>query len=731
MPRRGRLSAGFAVMVMAAFGLPAPIVSTPVASAQASAQQPLAYPATRRDATVEARGGEEVPDPYRWLEGDPAEDPAVADWAASQDRLTRHYLESLPGRDAFARSIRVLTDIERFSLPKKAGGRYFYLHNSGLQDQAVLMVRQGLDGSGQILLDPAILPHDGALALDDWQPSPDGALVAVALQHDGGDRREVRVLRVVGGALFADRLSDVADVPLAWTGPYGFLYSRYPETSSYGAPRGGAEVWFHRAGTPQSSDVPVYRTPGETELGHRAWVTSDRRWALIATRRGLEDKVSLRLIDLSRVAGGGWNAQILVADMRDDWRFVDGLGRHLWFVTTKGAPNGRLVRIDVRRGGRLREREVVRESVARLEAARIIGDRLILSYREGAALHAKVIDFRGRSRSAIALQDIGTASGFAGRPGDPETFYTFSSFARPPGIWRLDLDSGRITPFALPQVLFDPVDISVERRHFPGKDGTLVPIYLVRSRKAVQAGAALPTLLYGYGGFDISLNPGYSPDRMAWILAGGAFALASVRGGGELGEAWHKAGTGANKQVAFDDFIAAAEWLTASGIARKGAIAAQGRSNGGLLVAAAVNQRPDLFAAANPDVGVYDMLRFDRFTSGRFWKAEYGDPANPVDWARLRGFSPYHNVHDGAYPAILVTTADHDDRVVPAHSFKYVAALQAAHIGNKPHLLRIERGAGHGGGRPLAQAIETQADVLAFLASFTGLPSPGSATRKP
>ncbi|MDE2562612.1 MAG: S9 family peptidase [Sphingomonadales bacterium] len=724
MPRLDRLVAGLAAL--AALSLSALAVA-----AQDLQGAPLAYPATRRDATVEARHGQSVPDPYRWLEGDPETDPAVADWAAKEDALARRYLAALPGRDAFASSIRALTDIERFSLPRKAGGRYFYLHNAGLQDQSVLTVREGLGGSPRVLLDPSALPRDGALALDDWQPSSDGALVAVALQHDGSDRREVRVLRVAGAVLLGDRLTDVADVPVAWTGAGGFLYSRYPGTGGYGAPRGGAGVWFHRVGTSQVDDLAVHTTPDETDLGHRAWVTSDRHWAVIASTRGLTDKVSLRLVDLTRVARDGWATRMLVADMRDDWRFVEGIGRHLWFVTTNGAPNGRLVRIDLLRGGRVRVREVVHESASTLEAARIVGGRLILSYRTGGALRAVVTDFRGRPRSQIALQGIGTASGFAGRPGDPETFYTFSSFGQPPGVWRLDLATGQISPFALPHAPFDPADILVERHRYPGKDGTMIPIYVVRSRQAAQSGHGLPALLYGYGGFDISINPGYSPERAAWILAGGAFALASVRGGGELGEAWHEAGSGVNKQAAFDDFIAAAEWLSASGIARKGAIAAQGRSNGGLLVAAAINQRPDLFAAANPDVGVYDMLRFDRFTSGRFWTSDYGDPADPADWARLRAFSPYHNVREGDYPAILVTTADHDDRVVPAHSFKYVAALQAARTGSMPHLLRIEHGAGHGSGRPVAQGIATEADVLAFLARFTGLAPPGSAGGKP
>lgn len=716
--RLGRLAAAIVAALALAVSLPSPVWSEDGTGA------PLVYPATRRDATVEVRHGRSAPDPYRWLEGDPASDPDVAIWAGQQDTLARRYLARLPERAGFARSVRELTDIERFSLPRKAGGRYFYLRNSGLQDQSVLYVREGRQGAARVLLDPGSLRQGSALALDDWQPSPDGKLVALSFQVNGTDERTLRVLRVADGALLAETLGGAVARPLAWTGPDGFLYVRQAGADSYGARRGGTEVWFHRAGTPQPADLPVYRTPAEPDLVHTAQVTSDCRWAVISSRRGLDNKAAVRLVNLARLSRDGWKAFPLAPDTSNDWRLVDGMRNHLWFVTDKGAANGRLLRIDMSHGGHPRAFEVVRETTETLERGRMIGNRLILSYRSGGVLRAEVVDLKGRRRSGIALNAIGTATGFTGRPGDSETFYTFSSFAQPPGVWRLDLATGQISPFALPHVPFDPADVLVERRHYPGKDGTMVPIYVVRSREAVSKGRAVPTLLYGYGGFDLSLNPGYSPARMAWIRAGGAFALAAVRGGGELGESWHRAGSGANKQNAFDDFIAAAEWLVADGIAKKGAIAAQGRSNGGLLVAAAINQRPDLFAAANPDVGVYDMLRFDRFTSGHFWTGDYGDPDDPADWDRLRRWSPYHNIHSADYPAILVTTADHDDRVVPAHSFKYVAALQAGATGSKPHLLRIEHDAGHGGGTPTGQAIDTAADVLAFLAYFTGLPVP-------
>ncbi|MDE2302412.1 MAG: S9 family peptidase, partial [Sphingomonadales bacterium] len=367
-------------------------------------------------------------------------------------------------------------------------------------------------------------------------------------------------------------------------------------------------------------------------------------------------------------------------------------------------------------------REVVREGPEVLQQASIIGDELILTYLHHAATRAFVVDLHGGPLRSLSLNEIGTAAGFHGKPGDPETFYSFSSFNRPATIYRADLASGATKVFAAPKIGFDPEDYAVEQLFYTSRDGTRVPMFLVRRKDIARAHRAVPTLLYGYGGFDISLTPGYAASRMAWLQAGGAFALANLRGGGEYGKAWHDAGRLANKQNVFDDFIAAGEYLIAGGITPKGGLAIQGGSNGGLLVAAVTNQRPDLFAAANPAVGVMDMLRFDRFTSGRTWTDDYGHPDRPADFKVLRAYSPYHNIKSGSdYPAILVTTADTDDRVVPGHSFKYTAALQAAALGPRPHLIRIDTSAGHGSGKPTDKAIAEAADELAFLAYWSGL----------
>ncbi|MBA4355421.1 MAG: S9 family peptidase, partial [Novosphingobium sp.] len=466
---------------------------------------------------------------------------------------------------------------------------------------------------------------------------------------------------------------------------------------------------------------PVFATPDHPEWSHKAQVTSDGRWAVIVSEVSTDKRNAVHLIQLAGRPDGAWKAAPLVPEIADHWRLVAGIGDRLWFLTDRGAPEFHLVSIDLARasGG---WRVVVPQRGNKLEGARMIGDRFLLSYLKDGQSVAVMTDAKGRPGKAITLNGIGTASGFGGRPGDAETFYQFSSFATPPAVYRMDLRSGAVTPFAVPKMAFDPADYEVEQRHFASKDGTQVPMYVVRKRTAARAGVALPTLLYGYGGFDISLTPAYSPVRMAWLDAGGAFALANIRGGGELGRQWYEAGRREHKQNSFDDFIAAGEYLIREGIAAKGALAIQGASNGGLLVGAVVNQRPDLFAAANPDVGVMDMLRFDRFTSGRFWVEDYGRPDREADWRTLRAYSPYHNIAGGRpYPAIIVTTADNDDRVVPAHSFKYVAALQAAQIGDRPHLLRVEARAGHGAGKPVDKVIGAGADVLAFLGYWTGL----------
>lgn len=703
---------------------------------------PITYPETRKSPVVDVQFGERVADPYRWLENNVRSDPEVADWVKRQDGLARSYLDALPQREWFATRIRALMDYERFSLPRKAGRFYFYTRNSGLQNQAQLHVRRGLGGQPRLLLDPNLWASDGTIALDDWEPSPDGRLLAYSVQEGGSDWRTIRVLDVRTGAVLSDEIRWAKFTGIAWIGKQGFLYSRFPE------PKPGEEhqavtlnqsVWVHRIGTPQTADELVYATPDKPKLSHSAEVTHDRRWVVITTAEGTDSKYALHLAQTD--AKGKWATRPLVEGLDHDWRLIEGLGDTLYFMTNRGAPKLKVVKVD------LRQREASQGSCATfdgsnrcdplryvfqdliperpdavLDRARIVGTRLILSYLKDAASTAEVVSLDGKPVQLIALNAIGTASGFAGQPGDPETFYSFSSFNQPSAVFRFDSATGKSTPFAFPKLTFNPADYLIEQRIFTSKDGTRVPLFLVRKKALAEAGQAVPTLLYGYGGFESSLTPSFSSVRMAWLEAGGAFAMANLRGGGEYGKEWHNAGRLHNKQNVFDDFIAAGEYLIKEGITPKGGLAIQGGSNGGLLVGAVLNQRPDLFAAANPAVGVMDMLRFDRFTAGRYWTDDYGDPAVEADFRVLRAYSPYHNIRAGAdYPAVLVTTADTDDRVVPAHSFKYVAALQAARAGAKPHLIRIESRAGHGAGKPTAKVVAENADILAFLAQWSGL----------
>ena len=695
------------------------------AAAAAAETMKLTYPQTRKQDLVEQQFGQPVADPYRWLENDVRSDTEVADWVSRENAVTEGYLGTLGQRAWFGQRIKSLMDYERFGLPQKAGKFYFYTRNSGLQNQAQLFVRQGLGGAPRLLIDPNSWAKDGATALDAWEPSKSGKLLAYSVQDGGSDWRVIHLLDTASGKVLPDEIKWAKFTGIAWIGDKGFLYSRFPapiEGQAFQQLNKNQEVRFHRIGTPQSADQLVYATPDRPDLGHGAEVTHDGRWMVVTSTQGTDSRNAVHLIRLT--GRKGWATQTLVAELENDWRLIEGIGDTLYFMTNKAAPKLKVVRIKLT-AANPQFTEIVPERAETLERARIVGNRLILSYLKDAASTAETMSLEGKPVQRIALNAIGTAAGFTGAPGDPETFYSFTSFNQPSAIFRYDAATGKSTPFAQPRLTFDPASYVIEQRFYPSKDGTRIPMFLVRRKDVAAAGKPVPTLLYGYGGFDIALTPGFSATRMAWLEAGGAFAMANLRGGGEYGKAWHDAGRLANKQNVFDDFIAAGEYLMREGIASKGGLAVQGGSNGGLLVGAVVNQRPDLFAAANAQVGVMDMLRFDRFTAGRYWVDDYGYPSKEADWKVLRAYSPYHNIRSGvAYPAMLVTTADTDDRVVPGHSFKYTAALQAADPTGKPHLIRIETRAGHGAGKPTDKVVAEGADVLAFLAQWTGLAVP-------
>lgn len=682
------------------------------------------YPATRATDTSETLFGEAIADPYRWLENDVRTDPQVAQWVEAQNTVTDAYLETLPGTAWFKERLAELIDYERFGIPNKAGDRYFYSYNSGLMNQAQYFVRDGWDGEARLLLDPNQWSADNATALADTAPSKSGRYLAYAIQDGGSDWRTIKLLDVDTGEELSDEIEWAKFTGISWIGDEGFFYSRFPETGEgqdFQSLNYNQKVYFHRLGTPQSADELVYETPDAKEQGHGVGVSDDGRWAFIYSSTGTDDRNELRVIDLTERASQGWAARPLITGFDNSWSPIASVGDTVYFQTNKDAPRYRIVRADLT-ADTLEWEEVVPQSDQPISGASIIGDRLVVEYMKDASSRAVYFDLDGKQTGALDLPGIGSVGGLNGEPGDSETFYSFTSFNQPGAIYRLDVETGERTVFAEPEVAFEPEDYRVEQVFYPSKDGTRVPMFIVRHKDSTGPS---PTLLYGYGGFNISLTPGFSPTRLAWLEAGGTFALANIRGGGEYGKEWHDGGRLNNKQNVFDDFIAAGEYLKANGYTGPDGLAIQGGSNGGLLVGAVVNQRPDLFDAGNAAVGVMDMLRFDRWTAGRYWVDDYGYPDREADFRVLRSYSPLHNIRSGVdYPALLVTTADTDDRVVPGHSFKYTAALQAAELGEEPQLIRIETRAGHGSGKPTDKIIDEYGDILAFLAHHTGLEVP-------
>lgn len=701
----------------------APALANPDAVVtQQSAQQPIRYPQTQRGDVVEEQFGVKVADPYRWLENDVRADQAVRNWVSAENEVTQAYLATVPGRDALKARMQTLYDYGRYGLPRKAGGRYFYSYNSGLQNQNPLFMREGLTGEQKLLIDPNSWAKDGATALAEWKPAPTGKHLLYAVQDGGTDWRTLHILDVDSGKLLDERIEWVKFSELAWDGKgEGFFYSRFAapaEGQAFQSLNENQQVYYHRLGTPQADDQLIYATPDRPKLGHSAEVSDDGQWLLITSSQGTDARYELHV---ARLDGGPIKLRTLVKGLDNDWRMIGNQGSTLYFITDNGAPRLRVVTLDALRP-RARPKQVVKERVDTLAGGSMVGQRLILAYMSDAATVAELVELDGGKVGDVPLPGVGSAAGFGGKSGDPETFFNFSSFTTPSTIYRFDTATGQISLFAQPKLAFNPDDFVTEQLFYPSKDGTKIPMFVVRKKALADARQAAPTILYGYGGFNIPVTPGFSPTRLAWLEQGGVYAIANLRGGGEYGKAWHDAGRLANKQNVFDDFIAAGEYLKANGYTTADGLAVEGRSNGGLLVGAVVNQRPDLFAAALPAVGVMDMLRFDRFTAGRYWTDDYGSPGKEEDFHRLLSYSPYHNIASGRdYPAIMVTTADTDDRVVPGHSFKYAAALQAADLGTKPRLIRIETRAGHGSGKPTDKLIDEFADSYAFVARFTGL----------
>ncbi|QUV85748.1 prolyl oligopeptidase family protein [Chloracidobacterium aggregatum] len=682
---------------------------------KASASSPIVYPPSKKVEQVDDYHGINVADPYRWLED--ADSPETKAWVEAQNKVTFGFLESIPERARLRERLTQLWNYEKFGVPFREGDRYFFTRNDGLQNQSVLYVgRTPDDPQARVLLDPNTLSSDGTVALTGYAVSDDGQLLAYGLATAGSDWNEWRVRNVETGEDLPDRLQWVKFSGASWTKDgKGFFYSRYDEpkegnllqsTNYY------QKLYYHRVGTPQSADELVYERRDHKEWGFGGYVTDDGRYLGIVVTMGTSPRNLFFYKDLTNPEA---KVVELIPDFIADFTPVGNDGTTFYFRTDWEAPRGRLIAIDATRPERTNWREIIPQSRDTLEAVRWVGGRFVALYLSDAKTQVRMFDREGKPGPDIALPGIGTAAGFGGKPEATETFYAFTSFTQPTSIYRYDFTTGKSTLLRQPKVAFDPGAYVTQQVFYRSKDGTRIPMFIVH-RKGLRRDGKNPTLLYGYGGFNISLTPSFSPARIAWLEMGGVLAIPNLRGGGEYGEEWHQAGTKLKKQNVFDDFIAAAEWLIREKYTQPARLAIQGGSNGGLLVGACMTQRPELFGAALPAVGVLDMLRFNKFTIGWAWESDYGSPQNPEEFRALYAYSPLHNLKPGTrYPATLITTADHDDRVVPAHSFKFAAALQAAHKGDAPVLIRIETKAGHGAGKPTSKLIEETADVWAFL----------------
>jgi prolyl oligopeptidase len=678
--------------------------------------QEINYPETAAVDHVDTYHGVEVADPYRWLEDDVRESSAVENWVSAQNDVTFAYLATIPERELIRKRMTELWDYERFGLPRKEGGRYFYSYNDGLQNQNVVYTQAGLDAEAEILVDPNTWSEDGTIALADYYPSPDGRHVAYLVQDGGSDWREAKILDIATGRELDDHLQWLKFTDLSWAKDgSGFFYSRYPATAAedkYQSLNKNMTVYFHVLGTPQDEDRVVYARPDQPEWGPGAEVTEDGEHLVITIAHGTDDRYQIVHQDLTDADA---EAVMIIEGFDYDYSLIGNIGSELFFRTNNGAPRNRLIVIDVKNPQPENWREIIGEAEDVLDDVSLVGGRIVAEYMQDAWSVVKIFDIEGNQVGNVDLPGIGTASGFAGKYEDVETFFSYESFNSPGTISRLNVVTGEVEVFRKADVRFEPDDFVVEQVFYRSKDGTRVPMFITHHKDVVPDGAR-PTMLYGYGGFNISLQPSFAVTRLAWMEMGGVYAVANLRGGGEYGEEWHQGGTKLKKQNVFDDFIAAGEYLIEKNYTRPEKLAIFGGSNGGLLVGAVTNQRPELFGAAIPAVGVMDMLRFHEFTAGRFWTDDYGSSEDAEEFAALLAYSPYHNVKAGiGYPAILVTTADTDDRVVPGHSFKYAAAIQKAQGGSAPVLIRIETRAGHGAGVPTEKVIEDYADRWAFL----------------
>lgn len=651
-------------------------------------------------------------DPYRWLED--LDSPETRAWIESQNKKTFDFLERIPQREAIRRRMTELSNYEKCGVPFKEGGRYFFLKNDGLQNQSAVYTLDRLDGAPRALLDPNTLSPDGTIALNTIQAARDGKLLAYSLSGAGSDWQEWRIRDVETGIDLPDHIRWVKFSSVSWTTDNkGFFYCRYdePKEDVYQAQNFFQKVCYHRAGTPQPDDRLVYERPDQKEWNFDIVVSDDGSYLIIQVWTGSTQNNLVFYKDL-RNRGGPFVE--LIANFEARYYFAGNDGSLFFFHTDADAPRGRVIGIDTLRPTKEFWREIVPQTAYAIEQVQMVGDSIIVRYLRDAHSRVKIFEISGKFVRDLELPGFGTATGFAGRRDDPETFFDFSAFTTPACVYHYNVATGARRLFHQPRLLFDPAEYETSQIFYSSKDGTSVPMFITH-KGGLKLDGQNPSELYGYGGFNVSVTPAFSVARLVWMEMGGVFAVANIRGGGEYGEEWHQAGIKSRRQNCFDDFIAAAEWLIANKITSTPKLVIGGRSNGGLLVGACIMQRPDLFGAAVPGVGVMDMLRFHKFTIGWSWVSDYGSPDDPEDFKYLFAYSPYHNIRKGtAYPATLVVTGDHDDRVVPGHSYKFAAALQAAQSGPAPVLIRIDVRGGHGMGKPITKLIDEWTDILSF-----------------
>ena len=689
-------------------------------SQKISLEGDIAYPDTRKVDTVDVYHGTKVADPYRWLEDLDSE--ATEQWIDKQNKITYPYLEKLPARDSINNRLTRLWDYPKYGVPFRENDLYFYRHNDGLQNQSVLYVTGNPEQTGRVLLDPNKLSEDGTAALASYSVSDDGEKLAYGISRSGSDWRTFYVRDVATGTDMADTLNWIKFSGVSW-GPEdeGFYYSRYPEPKEgekYESQNKNMKVYYHRLGTDQQEDRLVYERPDQPDWGLYSYLSDDDKYLLFHITEGTDPSNRFYYKNLQKE-----DAEVvkLLNDFDASYSYITNEDSLFYFKTNRNAPRSKVIAINIHQPDSAHWQTIIPEKDQVLESVSVVNHQLVANYLVDAHSSVRIYAMDGAHVTDVELPTLGTVSGFSGEKEDSVAYYSFTSFTYPSTVFKYDFSKGESSVYRQPEVDFNPDDYVVKQEFYRSKDGTRVPMFIIH-KKGLKRDGTNPTWLYGYGGFNISLTPSFQLTRLVWMERGGVYAVANIRGGGEYGKKWHQAGTKEDKQNVFDDFIAAGEYLIEEDYTSSDHLAISGGSNGGLLVGACMTQRPDLYSVAMPAVGVLDMLRYHKFTIGWAWASDYGTSDDSTAFEYLYDYSPLHNVEQGtSYPATLITTADHDDRVVPSHSFKFAATLQEKHEGEAPVLIRVETKAGHGAGKPTSKRIQEATDRLSFAGYHTGL----------